>query len=239
MEEVPQENKIVLIITTVIFAILLIPAALFDIAIVVSINSVSKGANAYILNGLMYIDTNIIQYIFIIIIGVLLLLAVFIRDKIALLEVWFFILMASFLAFGLEELIINTLKVIFQRPRPFQIPPLNFTINLVAGEAHGYSFPSGHAGSSFAVLTPLILKFRNRIYTILIILFGCLQAFARVYVGVHFATDILAGSLIGIGIGLLANFIVKNYLVDQPENRTALLVLIISISCWLLLELLT
>ena len=95
-------------------------------------------------------------------------------------------------------------KIIFDRPRPFDTvvgiitrvsPPIDS------------SYPSGHAlivsmGASFAVI-----KFRRRIVTTLLTLEALVVSYSRVYVGVHYPLDVLAGVLLGVAItslGLVA-----------------------------------
>ncbi|WP_407454698.1 phosphatase PAP2 family protein [Methanobrevibacter sp.] len=61
------------------------------------------------------------------------------------------------------------------------------------------SFPSGHASSTFSVITVLIYEFRqNKLLVSILILFGILIAFSRVYCGVHYPLDVVAGAMIGI-----------------------------------------
>ncbi len=68
------------------------------------------------------------------------------------------------------------------------------------------SMPSGHAISSFAFATPLFLLTRNyirlawRLYPVVL---ASLIAFSRLYLGVHYPTDVLVGALLGAGIGML------------------------------------
>ncbi len=70
------------------------------------------------------------------------------------------------------------------------------------GGAISYSFPSGHAGSSFAVAT--VIKFINKKFAAFVIIFSILMAFSRLYLYVHFPSDVIAGILVGISCGLLA-----------------------------------
>ena len=64
------------------------------------------------------------------------------------------------------------------------------------------SFPSGHTAISFAVVTVLFL--RKERYWYLSLVLAVLIAFSRMYLYVHFPTDILGGCLLGILCGVLA-----------------------------------
>ena len=100
-----------------------------------------------------------------------------------------------------------TLKNIVQRARPFVS---HNTIKLIISAPKGYSFPSGHSGSSFAAATILSIYFKKGTY--LFFIFAFLIAFSRVYLGVHYFTDIVIGAILGIIIALLVNFVYKKYI---------------------------
>lgn len=99
-----------------------------------------------------------------------------------------------------------TIKPLVARLRPFQTYPE--LISLI--KQGGYSFPSAHAMSSFAAATAFYLPFRKRgqaSHGIPCLVLAFLIAFSRVYVGVHYPSDVLAGSLIGILLALAATWI--------------------------------
>ena len=68
------------------------------------------------------------------------------------------------------------------------------------------SFPSGHTGASFASAVSMYRQLPRRFAVILIVL-ASLIALSRLYVGIHYPTDVLGGLVTGIGIGLLANVV--------------------------------
>lgn len=97
-----------------------------------------------------------------------------------------------------------TLKPLVARPRPCWRHP---EIPLLIANPKDFSFPSGHAMSSFAAATALFMW--NRRAGVFAILMAVVMAATRMYFYVHYPTDILAGMLIGIFLGILAYWIVK------------------------------
>jgi membrane-associated phospholipid phosphatase len=63
---------------------------------------------------------------------------------------------------------------------------------------HDHSFPSGHAATSFACATVLALAAPR--LAIPLYLLAAAIAYSRVYVGVHYPLDVLAGALLGVGV---------------------------------------
>lgn len=105
---------------------------------------------------------------------------------------------AVLLALALQLLIGEMLlKPLIGRLRPFLVVEgLN---NLVA--AGGYSFPSGHTGSSFAAASALWRAGCPRAGAAAMVL-AVLIGFSRLYVGVHFPTDVLGGVVLGCACGM-------------------------------------
>ncbi|MBM3845803.1 MAG: phosphatase PAP2 family protein [Verrucomicrobia bacterium] len=96
--------------------------------------------------------------------------------------------------------VINMLKDGFERPRPFSTLD---SVNLLVGMGGSGSFPSSHASNWFAGTVLCYAFYPTAARWVLAI--GCLVAFSRVYVGVHYPSDVLAGAILGAGgaIGVL------------------------------------
>lgn len=109
-------------------------------------------------------------------------------------------LLALLLSLLLNNLI---LKNIFARARPYQT--IEGLLPLIRAP-RDYSFPSGHTASSFAAATAV---YRNmpRMYGIGALILAGLIAFSRLYLGVHFPTDVLGGILGGAAAAYAAGYI--------------------------------
>ena len=92
------------------------------------------------------------------------------------------------------------LKNIFQRTRPYDI---NSAIELLIARPVDYSFPSGHTSASFAAVSALFFSGAKRIWKPALVL-AVLISFSRMYLYVHFPTDILGGILVGLISGYFA-----------------------------------
>lgn len=86
------------------------------------------------------------------------------------------------------------IKNIVCRPRPFQCSPSDMP--LLIPPPGGWSFPSGHSCASFAAATAVFL--RDRRWGAAALLLAALIAFSRVFLFVHFPTDVLAGAALGV-----------------------------------------
>ena len=106
--------------------------------------------------------------------------------------------LAVMVAVILDSVLCNViLKNIFLRPRPCDV---NTAINLLIPRPLGYSFPSGHTSASFAAVSALYFSGENKIWKAALAL-AILIAFSRMYLYVHYPTDVLGGILVGIFCG--------------------------------------
>lgn len=96
------------------------------------------------------------------------------------------------------------LKPFVARVRPCDI---NTAVQLLVPRPTDFSFPSGHTGASFAAASALYFG-RSRLWPAALVL-AVLIAFSRLYLYVHYPTDVLAGALLGIMLGWLGSVAVS------------------------------
>jgi len=101
-----------------------------------------------------------------------------------------------------------TLKGLLSHPRPFELDP---TVKLHA--AQGFGLPSGHSQSAVVLWDAIASEVRKTWLWVLAILLMVLIGFSRIYLGVHFPTDVLGGWAVGVV------FLVV-YLAFQPRVKT-------------------
>ena len=102
------------------------------------------------------------------------------------------------------------LKPLFARPRPCD---LNTSITMLVARPHGHSFPSGHTASGVAAAYALWLQ--NRKLGAPALVLAAFIAFTRLYLYVHFPTDILGGVLVGLVCGWLGKWLWESFAQKQ------------------------
>lgn len=117
-------------------------------------------------------------------------------------------------AFGLSDFISSGLiKAWVQRPRPShsELAPLLHSVR----DYHGgpFGFPSSHAADTMAVAVSslLLLRSRNAALWMIMALYVVLNCYSRIYLGVHYPSDILVGALIGACLAYLCYIFAKKF----------------------------
>jgi undecaprenyl-diphosphatase len=80
-----------------------------------------------------------------------------------------------------------------------------------------YSFPSGHTIASFEAATVLLIRHKN--WGIMAMVLAVLIAFSRLYLYVHYPTDVLSSIVLGIGIAFAANYFVNQGYALYERNK--------------------
>lgn len=109
------------------------------------------------------------------------------------------------------------LKEFFARVRPFNLFESNpdkyaewgtkYVFPELVYKPSGHSFPSGHTASAFAAATALL--WHSRKWGVPTMIFATIMGFSRIYVQVHYCTDVIGGVISGVICGFIAVLIVK------------------------------
>ena len=127
-------------------------------------------------------------------------------------------LVIAFCAWHLSEWAEDTLKVAIARERPCRALE---HIRLILPCPKSFSMPSGHAITSFAVATPLFYLtggYIALIWRLYPVVLASLIAFSRLYLGVHYPTDVLAGTFLGAFIGLALSVLYRIIATEEFVN---------------------
>jgi len=126
--------------------------------------------------------------------------------------VGFQVLITLAICWCLNDLVIKNLVA---RPRPYIVIE---NLEILIPEPSHYSFPSGHACSSFASAYVLARNFGKKgawFYVLAVLI-----AISRPYVGVHYVSDILAGMLLGTAGSFAIDLCLKNFIYPKFKTKT-------------------
>ena len=119
---------------------------------------------------------------------------------------------ADFIASGI-------LKDLVARPRPSRVPELEGVLHLVNDYRSGqYGFVSSHAANTMAVALLFSLIWRNKIATCGLMLWVAANCYSRMYLGVHYPTDILGGLIVGSLVAVVGYWLLDRYRLVVKES---------------------
>ena len=162
-----------------------------------------NGSDSLFWDGFMWMATNTTTWIPI---AIALLYVIFKNNKLK--ESLLIILSLALVIVIADQITSGFCKPFFARFRPTQDPELMYLIDTVNEYRGGrYGFISSHAANTFAVAIFLSLVIRSRSLGLILFIWAILNAYSRIYLGVHYPGDILFGTLVGILSGVMVYFL--------------------------------
>ena len=114
-------------------------------------------------------------------------------------------------AVALNSVVTLALKYPINRTRPF----ITYPDITKKSAAKSPSFPSGHTSSAFALATSLTLSYPKWYIIVPLYSWAGTVAFSRMYLGVHYPSDVLAGALVGVGSAWLTHYVNKKLIIKK------------------------
>lgn len=111
------------------------------------------------------------------------------------------------------------IKQLAERWRPSNDPTFKYMVQVVDDiRLKGYSFCSAHAANTMSLAVFFSLLIRSKMLTITLVIWSLINCWTRLYLGVHYPSDILCGMIIGIIVGILVYLLYyKIYLRISPK----------------------
>ena len=126
---------------------------------------------------------------------------------------------AIFCVLFADGLVDGIIKQLAERWRPSNDPTFNYMVQVVDDiRPKGYSFCSAHAANTMSLAVFFSLLIRSKMLTITLVIWSLINCWTRLYLGVHYPSDILCGMIIGIIVGILVYLLYyKIYLRISPK----------------------
>ena len=122
----------------------------------------------------------------------------------------FFLVSIALLITMADQSSVHLFKNVFERLRPCHCEQIRNSIHIVNNHCGGqFGFVSSHATNTFALAIFMSLFFKNKVVSLLLIIWAIIVAYSRIYLGVHYFGDVLGGAILGGVIAVLVYYIFR------------------------------
>lgn len=136
-------------------------------------------------------------------------------------EGWFALIGITLTVILADQVASSFMKPYFGRLRPSHEPSLESLIHVVGYKGKKFGFASSHAANTFGIATFMFLLLRKtRKWIAALFVWAAIVTYSRIYLGVHYPGDILAGSLVGV-LAALAGFKFFQWIKAMADKRKA------------------
>lgn len=118
------------------------------------------------------------------------------------------------ISIGAGALITQAFKYGINRQRPAERFP---DVVFPAQAKTGHSFPSGHTSIAFSTATTISLQYKKWYIVVPAYLWAGTVGYSRMYRGLHYPSDVLAGAAVGVGSGILSHWLTKKLIRDKKQ----------------------
>lgn len=158
-----------------------------------------NGSNSFFLDNLMWTYSTILVWI-----PLYVFLFFVFFYKVPKVEAILLVVFIVLLLVACDQISSSVFKPLFHRFRPTHHPDFENAVDIVRGYRGGrFGFISSHATNSFGLATFLSFVFHNRWVTLSTLLWAIIISYSRIYLGVHFISDVVAGAVVGGVIAFL------------------------------------
>jgi membrane-associated phospholipid phosphatase len=120
-------------------------------------------------------------------------------------------------AITIDLIITEVLKYSINRPRPGDKYPTE--IFPYKEGVHNRSFPSGHTSLAFSTATSLFIQYKKWYIVVPAFLWAGSVGYSRIYLGVHYFSDVMAGAALGVGSAYLSHWVFKKVFTKKQQKK--------------------
>lgn len=111
----------------------------------------------------------------------------------------------SAISLSVSHLPVAIIKKLYPRRRPYLVLDQS---NVSANPLQDHSFPSGHTTAIFSIITPFILY--SSLFAFFLLPLGLIVGFSRIYLGLHYPSDVIAGSILGSSTAIFSFLLIQS-----------------------------